>query len=71
MRWGRFATLKWEQINLQEHTIRLHAGQTKNDEARVIPLSAETVLMLRRLRKKTDSIYVFGNGRPVGSIRKA
>jgi len=41
MRLGEIRNLKREQINLQEHTIRLYAGQTKNDEARIIPLKAE------------------------------
>jgi integrase len=71
MRLGEIRNLKWEQVNLQEREIRLHAGETKNDEARTIPLNSETVLMLKMLRKKTDSIFVFGNGRPLGSFRKA
>jgi len=70
MRFGKIRNLKWEQINLREHTIRLHAGETKNDEARIIPLNRETVMALKKLKNRTDSIFVFGNGRPLGSFRK-
>ena len=31
----------------------------------------ETVLMLKILRKKTDSVFVFGNGTPLGQFRKS
>jgi integrase len=71
MRLGEIRNLKWEQVDLHEHTIRLNAGETKNNEARIVPLNTETVMMLKMLQKKTDSIFVFGNGRPLGCFRKA
>jgi integrase len=49
----------------------LSSEDTKNSSPRIIPLNEETVLMLKMLRKKTDSIFVFGNGRPLGDFRQA
>ena len=57
--------LKWENVDLAEYAIRLNPGETKNDEPRIIPLSAEATEMPRMLRQKRGSVCVFGNGRPL------
>jgi integrase len=71
MRLGEIRNLKWAQVSLREHTIRLNAGETKNDQARIVPLNKETVVALKMLKDGTGSIFVFGNGKPLGSFRKA
>ena len=71
MRLGEIRNLKWDQVNFHERTIQLNTGETKNDEARIVPLNTETAMMLKILQKRTDSVFVFGNGRPLGQFRKA
>ena len=41
MRRGEIVSLKWENVDLLNHLVRLHPGATKNGEGRVIPLGDE------------------------------
>lgn len=45
-------SLKWAQVDLQEGTVRLEPGETKNDEARTLYLEPELHGLLQRLHKK-------------------
>lgn len=74
MRWGELRRLRWESVDLPNAKIRLAAGTTKNDEARVIPLLAELPEMLKNERLRfPGAAYVFtADGRaPLRTMRKA
>jgi integrase len=72
--------LEWRQVDFDAGEVRLDAGQTKNGEGRVFPMTRE----LRALLKKREAIaddmkqkgrimrYVFhrANGKPIRSFRK-
>ena len=38
---GEILALKWIQVDLSEHVVRLEPGTTKNEEARTIPLDGD------------------------------
>jgi integrase len=52
MRLGEIRKLKWEQVYFLDRIIRLNAGETKNDEAREIPIVEELFTMLRQQHTK-------------------
>jgi integrase len=52
MRKGEVIDLEWGNVNLDEGFIRLRAEQTKNKKTRLIPLNAETIEILKALKKK-------------------
>jgi integrase len=73
---GEILGLKWDQVDLAEGVVRLWAGETKNDEARIIPLAEEVIeyLKLQRARHDRDfpnSPWVFprGDGERMHDIR--
>jgi len=41
MRRGEILSLRWTQVDFDERTIGLNPGETKNGEARVLPLAEE------------------------------
>lgn len=47
--------LKWEQVSFLDGTIRLNADETKNDEARTIPITAQLRSMLAERYAKRDA----------------
>jgi integrase len=53
MRKGEILNLEWGNVNLDEGFIRLRAEQTKNNKTRLIPLNAETIEILKALRKRS------------------
>ncbi len=71
--------LQWPQIDFANREIRLWAGDTKNDEPRVIVMTEQIYQMLLKLRKETVALEkekgiqilnVFHrNGRPVKDFR--
>ncbi len=67
MRLGEISRLTWQQVDLKDRTLNLNPGETKNDEARIIPLNSETVQMLKMLPR--DQEFVFGQ--PLGQFRKS
>jgi len=57
-------SLQWSQLDLEHRVIRLHPGETKNDEARVIPIGKELSEMLliqksARDARWPDCLFVF------------
>lgn len=78
MRLGEVRGLKWDQVNLADRVIHLNAGETKNDEARDIPIADELVTALREqsLKRRLECPYVCfrieeGKALPLGDFRKA
>ena len=70
-------TARWDQVDLVEGVVRLQPGETKNEEARVIPLGDELRMMLSlqfsaRQQKWPDCPWVFSRqGRPIRDFRDA
>jgi len=61
---GEILGLQWSQVDLMEQVVRLEAGTTKNDEARIIPLAPELYEVLKmqkaiRDQKYPESAWVF------------
>jgi len=56
--------LTWDHVDLEEKTVRLEAGETKNDEARTIYLDEELLKLFRiqTLRRIEGCPYVFHKG---------
>jgi integrase len=57
MRRSEIARLKWENVDLEECYI--HVTETKNNEARSIPISKGLFDTLEELKEKSDSDFVF------------
>lgn len=70
MRKGEILNLKWAQVDLKNRKIMV--TNSKNNEARVIPVNETLHRELSRLQRKLQSDYVFsdGKGRPFGDIKK-
>ena len=56
-RLGEALQIEWGQVDLDRRLIRLEADQTKNKEARTIPLPSPLVMMLRAVRPKTGRVF--------------
>src|SRR5581483_7922576 len=54
---GEAALIEWHQVDLQRRCIWLEAEQTKGDEARVVPLPSELVVILERQQPKTGRVF--------------
>jgi integrase len=52
MRRAEICGLRWEQVDFLRRVIRLNAGETKNDEGREIPITAELGAILREQHGK-------------------
>jgi integrase len=52
MRRGELLSLKWEDVDLTKQTATLH--DTKNGDARIVPLSKRAIDVLKTLQKKRD-----------------
>lgn len=62
------------QIDLAERTIELNVGETKNDEARTIRMTARVFEFLTSAadgKKATDRLFTRKNGKGVGDFRRA
>ncbi len=74
---GEILSLRWDQVDLSERLVRLHAGTTKNDEPRVIPVAGELHEMLEEQKRTRDAEFphcefVFSrDGRPIRNSRKS
>jgi len=79
MRAGEVLSLRWDQVDFLANTINLLAGQTKNDDARTIPIVPQlrTLLAEQHARRQVGCPYVCfrqdrkGHAREIGSFRKA
>jgi integrase len=49
--------LRWSQVDLLQRIVRLEPGETKNDEARTIPLVGELFEMLVLEKQKRDQLH--------------
>ena len=54
---GEILALKWTQVDLAERLVRLNPGETKNDEARLVPLDGELYETLAFQRQLRDERY--------------
>jgi integrase len=80
-RFSEIAGLKWNQIDLEEGTVRLKAGTTKNKKARLTYLTAPALAAMKAWREQTKTFerennrivpHVFHRyGEPVRSIYTA
>ena len=74
--WRRseITSLRWDQVDLGGHSIRLWTGTTKNDEGRFLPLEGEVWRIIEEQRKSpiVGCPYVFHrNGRRILTFYKA
>lgn len=72
--------LQWPQVDFGAGTVRLEPGTTKNDEARIFPMTQDLRAVLEEQKAKTDALkkkgvicpYVFHRkGKPVKEFRRA
>jgi integrase len=66
-------TLEWRDVDLPAAMVRLRAEQSKNDEARALPLTGELLAIIERAHEARSLACprVFQhNGAPLGSFRK-
>ncbi len=64
--------LKWNRVDLQENTVRLEAGETKNSEGRVIYLDEGLIKLLKiqNFKRHIGCDYVFHrNGKRIKDFR--
>jgi integrase len=71
MRKGEILNLKWRDIDIKRGIIHLY--DTKNGEAREIPMNEITQKTIIGVLKNPESQYVFCNkeGKPYGNVRKS
>lgn len=76
MRRGEILSLRWPQVDMENRLINLEATQTKDREARVIPICQDLYDVLKGIPRAVDDNHVIlYSGRPLvdprGSLRKA
>jgi len=79
MRLSEVRNLRWEQVDFLHNTITLRAGETKNDQGRVIPIVRQLAGLLigQHARRQDGCPYVCfrldrrGRAMQIGSFRKA
>jgi len=49
--------IEWPQVDLERRIIRIEDDQTKDKEAREIPLPEPLVLMLERIKRKEGRVF--------------
>jgi integrase len=49
--------IEWSQVNLDARLIRLEDDQTKNEEARTVPLPAVLIMMLAEIEPKVGKVF--------------
>jgi integrase len=65
MRRGEIARLRWSQIDLRAHVVKLASSDTKTDEQRLVPLTGRlTQLLSATPRHVSGYVFVTRNGRP-------
>src|SRR5216684_2090164 len=74
---GEILSLKWDQVDLDQHTVYLEPRSTKNDQPRTIPLACELLEALKIQKAVRDSRcpecdYVFyRKGQRIGNFQRA
>ena len=74
---GEILALRWSQVDLAERVVRLEPGETKNDDARTIPLVPELYQVLKLQKETHDqwfrrSPWVFSRaGKPILEFKNA
>lgn len=77
VRKSEILAIQWPQVDFEDRTVRLETGETKNREARIIPMTTEIyeVLWKRKLdrdAKWSGSPWVFSRrGEPIKSFKTA
>jgi len=74
MREGEILSLTWDKVSLQDRIIRLKVGDTKDREARIIPIGDELYSILedqsKVVPKEPEETHVFlYKGKPIRDIR--
>jgi integrase len=57
VRIGEAGKIQWTAVNLNAASIMLQEGETKNDEARVLPLVPKLVTMLQAVTKREGKVF--------------
>src|ERR1700730_7755859 len=57
VRLGEALQIEWSQVSLEEGLIRLEEEQTKNSEARTVPLTDVLITMLEAVDDKTGTVF--------------
>jgi integrase len=71
---GELLGLRVAQVDMAERTIVLYAGETKNDDARVVAMTKTVYELLGGAiagKAPEDSLFTRTNGRPVKDFRRA
>ncbi len=74
---GEVLNLKWDQVDLDAHTVHLEPGTTKNDQPRTIPLTGELLAILRAQKAFRDAKFpecwyvFFRKGKRIGNFQRA
>jgi len=71
VRIGEALAVDWTSADLGKRLVTLQAGQTKNDEPRIIPLPAVLVEMLRATKRKEGPVFDATNLRKEWAIATA
>jgi len=72
MRLGEVRNLRWDRVDFVAGKVRLQDEDTKNGEARTIPLLREALDALSLVRaQEKGGHFVFGGSIPLGHFRKA
>ena len=71
-RLGEIAGLTWAQVDREIGTIRLEAGTTKNDEARIVYMTDEVREVIERRWAERDNLlpYVFLNSNGTDKVKR-
>jgi integrase len=72
MRQGEILNLTWGQVDIKEGFIKLEAGDTKTNDARLVPLTRELVEMFKAMPRGLPGVRVFTyRGQGLGAIKTA
>ena len=57
VRQGEAQQIEWWQVDLDSRVIRLQGDQTKNSEARTVPIVSELCMLLREIKKEDGLVF--------------